>query len=112
LNYLVGGCQQRFRDGKAERLGGLEIDNELEFGRLQDRQISWFLASENTPCIDASLVVQVAEAAPIAHQAAGQGVLTVLEDRGQRMVGCQRRKLFRALIVKATDADQDRTDAL
>jgi hypothetical protein len=31
--YLVGGGQQRFRDGEAERFGGL--DDELELGRLQ-----------------------------------------------------------------------------
>ena len=31
--YLVGGGQRRFRDGEAERFGGL--DDELELGRLQ-----------------------------------------------------------------------------
>jgi hypothetical protein len=39
LNYLVSGRQQRFRNGKAERLGRLEIDDELELGRLHDRQV-------------------------------------------------------------------------
>jgi hypothetical protein len=37
LDHLVGGGQQRFRDGKAERLGGLLIDGELKLGRLHDR---------------------------------------------------------------------------
>jgi hypothetical protein len=27
LNNLVGGSQQRFRDGEAERLGGFEVDD-------------------------------------------------------------------------------------
>src|SRR5277367_4187872 len=44
LNYLVGGRQQRFRDGKAERLGGLEVDDKLNFCGLLDWQIGWFLA--------------------------------------------------------------------
>ena len=33
LDHLVCGGQQRFRDGEAERLGGLEVDDEFVFGR-------------------------------------------------------------------------------
>src|SRR5262249_28685870 len=57
LNYLVGGGQQRFRDGEAERLGGLEVDGQLDFYGLLDRHISRFLAFENVPGIDANLAV-------------------------------------------------------
>jgi hypothetical protein len=34
LNHLVGGGQQRFRDGQAERLRGFGVNDELELGRL------------------------------------------------------------------------------
>ena len=44
LDHLVGGGQQRFRDDEAERLGGLEVDDELEAGRLHDRQVDGLLA--------------------------------------------------------------------
>src|SRR5271154_751226 len=82
LNHLVGGRQQRFRDSKAERLGRLEVDDEFEFCGLLDGQISWFVALEDAPGIDANLVGLIAEAAAIAHQAAGQSVFTEWEDRG------------------------------
>ena len=80
LNNLVGSSQQCFRDGKAERLGGLEIDDEFEFARLHDRQIGWFFALENACGIDAKLARLMADAGTIAHQAAGQGVLADMED--------------------------------
>ena len=37
LDHLVGGREQRLRHVEPERLGGLEIDGELKFGRLRDR---------------------------------------------------------------------------
>ena len=74
----------------AEDLGGLEVDDHLDFCDLLHGEVRRFLAFENAPGmpgIDANLVVGIAEAAAIAHQAAGQGVPTVWEDRGQRMAG-------------------------
>jgi len=39
LNHLVGAREQRRRNGDAERPGRLQVDDELEFGRLLDRQV-------------------------------------------------------------------------
>jgi hypothetical protein len=39
LDHLVGEGEDRLRHGQVERLGGLEIDDQLESGRLLDRQI-------------------------------------------------------------------------
>src|SRR6266480_6349691 len=39
FNYLVRAHQHHRRHVEAERLGGLEVDHQLEFGRLLHRQI-------------------------------------------------------------------------
>ena len=41
------------RHGEAERLGGLEVDDQLDFRGLLDRQIGWLLALENPAGVDA-----------------------------------------------------------
>ena len=40
FDHLVGASEQRRRHGEAERLGGLKINDQLEFGRLFNRQIT------------------------------------------------------------------------
>jgi len=40
LNHLVGESEHFVGNGEAERLGGFEIDDEIEFGRLLDRQLA------------------------------------------------------------------------
>src|SRR5262249_42704075 len=41
FDHLVGLGEQGRREGQAERLGGLHVDHELEFGRRLNRQVRW-----------------------------------------------------------------------
>jgi hypothetical protein len=42
LNHLIGSSEQRLSNCQAKRLGGLEIDEHLEFGGLLNRNITRF----------------------------------------------------------------------
>ena len=57
FDHLVGAADQRVRDGDAERLGGLQVDDHLDFSGLLDRQIGRLLALENAAGIDAGQAV-------------------------------------------------------
>ena len=47
FDHLVGDDEQRWRNGEAKRFGSLEIDRQLEFGRLLDRDIAGFRPVQN-----------------------------------------------------------------
>ena len=53
LNDLVSRGQQRFRDRKAEGLGGFEIDDQLDFCDLLHGEVCRLVAFENAPGITA-----------------------------------------------------------
>ena len=57
LNNLVGAGEDRGRHDEAERLRGLEIDHQLEIGRLLDRQIGRLGAVEDLSDATISLSV-------------------------------------------------------
>src|SRR5437667_9017217 len=55
FDHLVGQRQQPVRNGEADRLGGLEIDHQIELGRLQHRQVGGLLTLQDAPDVGADL---------------------------------------------------------
>ena len=47
FDHLVGTKQERLGDRQPERLGGREIDDEIKFCRLLDRDIAGFRPAQN-----------------------------------------------------------------
>ena len=47
FDHLVGKHEYVMRNSKPERFGGLEIDDEIEFGRLLDRQVAGLRPAQN-----------------------------------------------------------------
>ena len=62
VDDFVGEREERGRDGEAERLGGLEVDHQLERDRLHDGKIGSLGAFENPARIDAGLLIGEVEA--------------------------------------------------
>src|ERR1700730_8964372 len=72
---LVGAGEDRLQNSEAERLGRLEIDDQLEFRRLLDRQIGGLGALEDFPR-KCRLPKSGREADSVTDQSAGQGEFT------------------------------------
>src|SRR5215471_18425665 len=85
FDHFIGAILYRLRHGDAERLRGLEVEQQLDFACLLDRQVSGLLALENTADVPASETIGIDDTASIANQAAGRHELMILINYGQRI---------------------------
>src|SRR5437868_106099 len=65
----------------AERLSGLEVDDQFELGRLYNRQIGGLLAFENPSRVNADLPKRAGEIGSVAHEPAVGGIGAAIVDR-------------------------------
>src|SRR6476659_5958839 len=81
FNYLIGDGKHCRRHLDAERSCRLQIDEKLELGRLQHRQLGRPRALEYAAGIDADLMKCLRVVASVAHQPAGHDILTLRISR-------------------------------
>jgi hypothetical protein len=67
-------------------LAVLRVDDQLELGRLRDRQLGRLRALEDATGIDAHLTVRIDHARSVAHQPASFDILTTAIRGGERIV--------------------------
>src|SRR5215475_11961129 len=106
LDHLVCPRQQRGRDGEAEGLGGLEVDDQLQPCGLLDREIGRVGALEDPIDIGGDPPEQGGRVAAIRHQATLFHVLPPLVDRGQSMLRSQRDNQLSVAIQNRTPKDK------
>src|SRR5262245_44382168 len=94
FDYLVGAAQQRHRNGEAECLCGLEVDNQFDFRPLYDWQVGRLIALENAAGVNSGLARRICKTSSIAHKTAGCGILVILIDRWHSVTERQCGELF------------------
>src|SRR5450631_4944328 len=67
LNYLIGTHEEPRRYGKPQLLGCLEVDGQLEFGYLVDRDVAGFCSSENCVDIVGDALIQFDQVEGVGH---------------------------------------------
>ena len=79
---------------EAERLGGLEIDDQFVLGRRLHRQVGGLLALEDAIDIAGRAPVLIDDVRPVGDQAAAGDEVAFVVDRGQPVPGRQRDDQF------------------
>src|SRR5262249_23268291 len=74
LDDLVGTAEDRQRNGQAERIGGLQIDDQLEFRRLLDREIGRVGALQGPVDVVGRNPEHLRDVWPIRHQKTAFGL--------------------------------------
>src|SRR6516162_4883341 len=112
LDHLVGEGEQLVWNLEAERLGGLEIDHQLELGWLHHRQVGGFLAFENAPHIDPSLAIAVRVIGSVADEATRGHEFPLKIHHWDRITRCQFDKLIPPGGKEWIGADDERAGML
>src|SRR5262245_58505193 len=105
---LVGDRENAGRNSEAECLGSLKVHDQLELGRLCDRQVGRLFTLENTPDVNAGHVIGFGPARSIAFETASRHELASLIDRRHALPCRQSHELFGTTIKKLAGSDDER----
>ncbi len=72
FDHLVGASEQGERHGDAERLRRLQVDNQLDLGRLLHRQVGKLFAFQDAARVDAGKAVRFGKVAVAANGRSAQ----------------------------------------
>src|SRR5262249_9481983 len=109
---LVGAGDQRRWHVEIEQTGCLGVDDQLEPGRLQYRQVWGLGALEDLAGIDADLPVHLWEEGSVAHQPADLGIVAQRINRRNRIAHREQGKLNAPAVEESVAADKKGVELL
>ena len=90
FDHIICNREQRVWHGETERLGGLEIDDALELGRLLHRQVGWIGAAQDTVDIRSRAIIEISGINSVRQQTALKDEIAQSINRRQAMASRQR----------------------
>src|SRR5437867_5093974 len=112
LDHLVCAQQQRLRDREPERLGGLEVDHELELGRLFHRKLAGLRALEDLVDEACEPEIKVGIVHRVGYQSTGLDELAGRIGSRQPIAGHQVDDRLLMHLCKTVCPDDERVDTL
>src|SRR5262249_62432199 len=109
---LVGEREQLVRTIEAERFRSLEVDHQLELGRLCDWQLLGLGALEDFTRVNGGLTISISNAAAVTHQTPGSGELACRVDAGNATACRQLDDLITLVSKEWIEGDQKRLGSL
>src|SRR5262249_61964724 len=76
FDHFVGATEQREWEADAQRLRSLDVDDQLDFRRLDHGQIGRLLAFENPAGVAAALAISLSKTDSVPHEAPSHATLT------------------------------------
>ena len=92
---------------EAEHPGGLQVDDQLELGRLHDRQVRRLGALEDAAGVDAGLTIGIRDIGSVAHQPADLGIGARCICRGDPMMRRQVDQLDAPAVEEGVAGDEE-----
>src|SRR5262245_2073900 len=112
FDHLVGKREHLVRNIDAERIRGLEVDHQLEFGRLHDRQVGNLFPLQNPAGVDTDLTVGVGKIGSVTNETTSHSEFALHVNRGHCMSRCQRDDLIALADEERIAGDDECTNPL